>query len=146
MTTQAITATISPLADTETHNANYDPGLEDLNLNNALFAMTFPELILPGKETYSQSNKEAELYAKNIEEQKQAMENIKQQALCFDTKEAEEYLARHGMHPNHLFGTDLETSTKEGRKTVLDLSGNSPEEEDQERSSRSISDEQLIHH
>jgi hypothetical protein len=92
MNTHTITATISPLADKETHNANYDPGLEDLHLNNALFAMTFAELIVHCKETYSQSYKDAELYATNIEEQKQAIENIQQQALHLDTKEAEEHL------------------------------------------------------
>jgi hypothetical protein len=89
--------------------------------------MTFAELIVHGKETYGQSNKEGELYAANIEERKQAIENIKQQALCLDTKEAEEHLTCHGMHRNHLFGTDLKTPTKEATAAVLDLSGNSPQ-------------------
>jgi hypothetical protein len=57
MTAYTITATVSPPADTETHDAYYDPGLEDLNLNNALFAMTFAELFVHGKDTYGQSEK-----------------------------------------------------------------------------------------
>jgi hypothetical protein len=122
MTAHAITTTISPPADMKTHDTNYNPGLEDLNLNNALFAMMFAELIVHNQETYGQSNEEAELYAANIEEQKQAIKNIEQQALCLDTKEKEEHLACHGMHPNHLFGMDLETQTKEAKAAVLDLS------------------------
>jgi hypothetical protein len=66
MTTQAITATISPPAYMDSHKANYNPSLEDLNLNNALFAVLFAELIVHSKETYGQSDKEAELYAANI--------------------------------------------------------------------------------
>jgi hypothetical protein len=89
--------------------------------------MLYAELIVHGKEIYGQSNKEAELYAANIEEQKHAIENIEQLALCLDTKEAERHLACHGMHPNHLFGTDLETPNKEATVTVLDLSVNSPQ-------------------
>jgi hypothetical protein len=111
----------------ETHDSNYNPGLEDLNLNNDLFAMMFAELIVHGKETYGQSNKKGELYAANIEERKQAIENIEQQALCLDAKEAEEHLACHCMCPNHLFETDLETPTKKAMVAVLDLSGNSPQ-------------------
>jgi hypothetical protein len=65
----------------ETHNSNYNSGLEDPNLSNDLFAMTFAELIVHSKETYGQSDKEGELYAANIEEWKQAIENIKQQAV-----------------------------------------------------------------
>jgi hypothetical protein len=61
MTTQVITTSISPPADTNSHNANYNPGLEELNLSNAPCAMTFEEVIVHGKEIYNQSNKEAEL-------------------------------------------------------------------------------------
>jgi hypothetical protein len=111
----------------ETHDANYGPSLEDLNLNNALFAMMFADLIVHGKETYGQSDKEVELYATNIAKRKQAIKKIEQQALSLDTKEAEEHLACHGMPPNHLFGMDLETPTEEAMAAVLDLSGNSPQ-------------------
>ncbi len=111
MTAQVITATISPPADMDCHDTNYDLSLEEVNLNNSLFAMTFAELIVHGKEICGQSGKEAELYAENIEKQKQAIKNIEQQALCLDTKEAEEYLAHHGMRPNYLFETDLDVPT-----------------------------------
>ncbi len=87
----------------------------------------FAELIVHGKETYGQSNNEGELYAANIEKWKQAIENIKQQVLCLDTKKAEQHLTCHGMHCNHLFRTDLETPTNEAMAAVLDLSENSPQ-------------------
>jgi hypothetical protein len=66
------------------------------------------------------------------------MENVEQQALCLDSKEAKDHLAHHGMQPNHLFEDDLEiptkeamaavleTPAKEATAAVLDLSGDSP--------------------
>ncbi len=82
---------------------------------------------------------EADLYAADIKEKRQAMDKAEQQALCLDSAEAKEHLARHGMQPNHLFGDELETPTKEATAAiletptkeataaVLDLSGDSPQ-------------------
>jgi hypothetical protein len=119
----AVATTISPPTDTNSHGANYD---SNLDLTNALFAVTLAKLIAYGKETLGQSNKAAELYIAHIEEQNQAIKLVKQQALCLDTMEAEEHLARHGMCPNLLFGMDLETPTGEATAQVVHLSGTSP--------------------
>ncbi len=97
------------------------------------------ELTKHGIETYGFSEVEADLYAADVKEKRQAMENTEQQALCLDSAEAKEHLACHGMQPNHLFGDDLEistkeataavleTPTKEAMAAVLDLSGDSPQ-------------------
>ncbi len=67
------------------------------------------------------------------------MEKVEQKALYLDSAEAKEHLARHGMQPNHLFGDNLETPTKEAMvailetptkeatAAVLDLSGDFPQ-------------------
>jgi hypothetical protein len=55
------------------------------------------------------------------------IERVKKQALCLDSAEAAEHLARHGVQPNQLFEENLETPTKEATVEVLDLSGNSPD-------------------
>jgi hypothetical protein len=111
----AAALTISPPANTD-----------GLNLTNALFAMTLAELIQYGKEELGQTDEEAALYAACIEEHKQEIELVKQQAFLCDSVEAEEHLACHGIHPNHLFQEILETPTKEAMAEVLDLSGNFP--------------------
>jgi hypothetical protein len=89
--------------------------------------MTMEELIMHSIETYRYTQAEVDLYAAAIEEKKQAIEKVKQQALCLYSAEVAEHLARHGMQPNQLFEENLETPTKEATAKVLDLSGNSPD-------------------
>jgi hypothetical protein len=85
------------------------------------------ELITHSIKTYGYTQVEADLYAAAIKEKRQAIERVKQQALCLDSVEATEHLARHGMQPNQLFEENLESPTKEATAEVQDLSGNSPD-------------------
>ncbi len=63
----AVTTTISPPTDSETNNEKHDLGLEDCNLNKALFVLSMAdELIGHGKETCNPSNKEAKLYTASL--------------------------------------------------------------------------------
>ncbi len=114
VTTQDIVAvaTISPPADTDHLLEKY--------LTNELYAMSMEELTKYGIETYGFSKVEADLYAADIKEKRQAMEKVEQQALCLESAEDKEHLARHGMQPNHLFGDDSETPTKEAMAAVLE--------------------------
>jgi hypothetical protein len=116
----ATVVTIYPPIDTINQEAN------DNNLSNALYAMIMEELITHSIETYGYTQAEADLYAAAIEEKKQAIEMVEQQALCLDSAEAPEHLARHGMQPNQLFEENLETPAKEATAEVLNLSGNYP--------------------
>jgi hypothetical protein len=100
-----------PSADTVYHKGTFNSLLEK-DLTNELYAVTMEELTKHGIETYGFSKVEADLYAADIEEKRQAMENMEQQALCLDSTEAEEHLACPSMQPNHLFGDDLEIPTK----------------------------------
>ena len=90
----ATIATISPPINTINQEANNG------NLSNALYAMTMEELITHSIETYGYTQVEADLYATAIKEKKQAIERVKQQALCLDSAEAAEHLACHSMQPN----------------------------------------------
>jgi len=58
--------------------------MED-NLTNGLNAMTMEELIKHGIETYGFAKVEADIYATDIKEKRQMMENVEQQALCLDS-------------------------------------------------------------
>jgi hypothetical protein len=78
------------------------------------------ELTKQGIATYGFSKVEVDLYAADIKEKRQTMEKVEQQALCLESAEAKEHLARHGMQPNHLFGDDLEIPTKEATTAVLE--------------------------
>ena len=95
-------------------------------MTNSIYTITMGKLITLSKETYGNTEVEADLHAEAINERKQAIENVAQQALCLDSVEAAEHLACHGMQPNHLFGEDLEIPTKEATAAVINFSGNSP--------------------
>jgi len=51
-----------------------------------------------------------------IKEKKQANEMVYWQGLCLDSTEANKHLACHSMHPNHLFGDDLEIRQSKPRR------------------------------
>ncbi len=67
--TTATAMTISSPINTNSHGANYDK----LDLNNALFGMTLVELIKYAKETFGQTEEEAELHATYIQEKQEAI-------------------------------------------------------------------------
>jgi hypothetical protein len=113
MTIQDIVAVamISPPPDTANQDRTSNSLLEK-DLGNELHAMTMEEFTKHGIENYGFSKVEADLYVADINEKRQALENVDQQALCLDSTEAKEHLACHSMQLNCLFGDDLEIFTK----------------------------------
>jgi hypothetical protein len=109
---------ISNPADTANHKRTSDPLLEK-ELTNELYATTMEELTKHGIETYGFSKVEADLYVADIEEKRQAMKNVEQQALCPDSAEAKNTWHVTACNPIICLGMTLRSPPKKLRQLYL---------------------------